>query len=70
MEYAQPSYHEEGDLEEPFHLSEIQAAYYVGRSQRYELGGVSCHYYTELEAKLDKAHVNKMIRHCREVGFL
>jgi amino acid adenylation domain-containing protein/thioester reductase-like protein len=60
MGHQQLPYHETVDHHEPFPLSEIQSAYYVGRSQRYELGGVSCHYYTELEAKLDIERLN----HC------
>jgi acyl carrier protein len=34
---------------EPFGLTEIQRAYYVGRSEDWELGGVSCHFYREFE---------------------
>ncbi len=34
---------------EPFPLTEIQRAYYVGRAEDWELGGVSCHFYREFE---------------------
>jgi pyochelin synthetase len=33
---------------EPFPLTDIQAAYLVGRNHDYELGGVGCHAYVEL----------------------
>ncbi|HML33609.1 condensation domain-containing protein [Sporomusa sphaeroides] len=33
---------------EPFPLTDIQAAYLVGRNNDYELGGVGCHAYVEL----------------------
>ncbi|HEX8065555.1 MAG TPA: phosphopantetheine-binding protein, partial [Thermoleophilaceae bacterium] len=35
---------------EPFPLTDVQHAYWVGRSSAYELGGVSCHLYLELES--------------------
>src|SRR6185312_12694945 len=39
---------------EPFPLTDIQHAYWVGRSAALELGGMSTHYYFELEgADLD-----------------
>lgn len=40
------------DLErrhEPFPLTEVQEAYYLGRSRSFELGGVACHGYEELD---------------------
>src|SRR5262245_43028826 len=37
------------DRYEPFPLTEIQQAYYVGRSGDFELGNVSCHTYYEVE---------------------
>lgn len=36
---------------DPFPLTEIQSAYYVGRSGKYELGDVSTHCYFELEGE-------------------
>lgn len=38
-----------GDRHEPFPLTDIQHAYWVGRGSAVELGGVSSHYYFELE---------------------
>jgi epothilone synthetase B len=34
---------------EPFPLTEMQQAYWLGRSQEFELGGVGIHFYEELE---------------------
>lgn len=34
---------------EPFPPTEVQRAYLVGRSDRFTLGGVGCHFYTELD---------------------
>jgi len=51
-------YNELNRSEEPFPLSGIQTAYFVGRDKKYELGGVSCHYYTEIESKLDIQKLN------------
>jgi amino acid adenylation domain-containing protein len=36
---------------EPFPLTDLQHAYWVGRSSAVELGGTSCHYYFELEGE-------------------
>ncbi len=35
----------------PFALTDIQHAYWVGRSESLELGGVGCHYYQEFESE-------------------
>lgn len=35
---------------EPFPLTDIQQAYWIGRTAGVELGGVGCHYYQELES--------------------
>lgn len=44
---------------EPFPLTDIQQAYYVGRSGSFEFGDVSCHTYYEVEARdLDLARFN------------
>lgn len=40
--------HDEVNRYEPFPLTDIQAAYLVGRNHDYELGGVGCHAYVEL----------------------
>lgn len=37
--------------QDPFPLTAIQQAYWVGRAEDFELGGVSCHYYLELERR-------------------
>ena len=51
---------------EPFPPTEVQRAYLVGRSDRFTLGGVGCHFYTELDGddidldrltKIGRAHV-------------
>ena len=34
---------------QPFHLTDIQQAYVVGRDEHFDLGGVACHSYTEHE---------------------
>jgi L-cysteine---[L-cysteinyl-carrier protein] ligase PchF len=48
---------------EPFPLTDIQHAYWIGRSSAMELGGVSCHYYFELErAELDMERLNQSFR--------
>ena len=33
----------------PFPLNDVQQAYWIGRSESLELGGISCHYYIEFE---------------------
>lgn len=48
---------------EPFPLTEVQQAYYVGRSADLELGGVSTHGYVEIEAgDLDVARLEQALR--------
>ncbi|PWW04851.1 amino acid adenylation domain-containing protein [Paenibacillus cellulosilyticus] len=53
-------------LGEPFGLTEVQRAYFIGRNDYFELGGVSTHAYSELETKLDmerlSAALNVVIR--------
>lgn len=51
-------YNELNRIDEPFSLSGIQTAYFVGRDKKYELGRVSCHYYTGIESKLDIQKLN------------
>ena len=48
---------------EPFALTDIQHAYWVGRGSAVELGGVSSHYYFELERSgLDPARLEASLR--------
>src|SRR5687767_14087294 len=48
---------------EPFPLTDIQHAYWVGRGSAVELGGVSSHYYFELEREgLDPTRLTKALR--------
>lgn len=46
---------------EPFALSDVQLAYLMGRDEKFELGGVSSHYYIEIETKLDLMKFNNAI---------
>jgi hypothetical protein len=54
---------------EPFPLTEIQQAYWIGRSDVLELGNVGAHFYLELEAgsldpaRLERAWQQLIIRH-------
>lgn len=54
---------------EPFPLTDLQLAYIVGRRDNYELGGVGCHNYIELElprlepARLEQAWHRLILRH-------
>ncbi len=48
---------------EPFPLTEIQQAYWVGRSRALELGGVACHVYREFEtADLDLGRLERAVQ--------
>lgn len=47
--------------EKPFHLTEVQMAYLLGRGSNLELRNVSTHYYIEVETKLDIKKVNKAL---------
>lgn len=38
---------------DPFPPTEVQRAYLIGRSDRFALGGVGCHLYTELDGDID-----------------
>ena len=52
-----------GAWHEPFALTDIQHAYWVGRGSAVELGGVSSHYYFELERSgLDPARLEASLR--------
>jgi pyochelin synthetase len=51
------------DRYEPFPLTDIQQAYYLGRSGDFELGNVSCHTYYEVETDdLDLERFNLALR--------
>ncbi|MFS0915990.1 amino acid adenylation domain-containing protein [Brevibacillus sp. 179-C 1.1 NHS] len=58
---ADPEY-----LYQPFPLTDIQMAYFLGRNAEFELGGVSTHVYTEVETTIDigrfNASLNQVIR--------
>ncbi|MET7671358.1 amino acid adenylation domain-containing protein [Micromonospora luteifusca] len=52
-----------GERHEPFPLTDIQHAYWVGRGSAVELGGVSSHYYFELEREgLDPRRLTDSLR--------
>ena len=48
---------------DPFPLTEIQEAYWVGRSGAYDLGGVGVHGYLEIENNFDMARLNDSWNH-------
>ncbi|PYG89177.1 amino acid adenylation domain-containing protein [Ruminiclostridium sufflavum DSM 19573] len=52
---------------EKYDLNSIQQAYLMGRSKDFDLGNISCHYYVEIETKLDIARLqeslNKVVKH-------
>ncbi|MFE1854898.1 amino acid adenylation domain-containing protein [Streptomyces sp. NPDC059489] len=64
LEAGEPVLH--GDLEnryEPFPLTDIQAAYLIGRTDAYAYGGVGCHAYVELDyPELDMDRVTAVWR--------
>ncbi|OMI35639.1 non-ribosomal peptide synthetase [Streptomyces sparsogenes] len=50
LEAGEPGLHGDPDSRhEPFPLTDIQAAYLIGRTDAYAYGGVGCHAYVELE---------------------
>ncbi|MFK0064427.1 amino acid adenylation domain-containing protein [Streptomyces sp. NPDC091046] len=50
LEAAEPALRADpGNRHEPFPLTDIQAAYLIGRTDAYAYGGVGCHAYVELE---------------------
>nr|WP_180218857.1 non-ribosomal peptide synthetase [Streptomyces albus] len=50
LEGGEPALHGDPDnRHEPFPLTDIQAAYLIGRTDAYAYGGVGCHAYVELE---------------------
>ena len=48
-------------MHEPFPLTNVQMAYYLGRSNRFELGGVSTHSYLEVVTELDIRRLNQCL---------
>ncbi|MEP5154594.1 beta-ketoacyl synthase N-terminal-like domain-containing protein, partial [Planktotalea sp.] len=56
-------------LHEPFPLTDIQTAYWIGRTARDALGGVGCHYYQEFECdsldfkRLEQSFQALIVRH-------
>ncbi len=50
---------DQDNLHEPFPLTEVQMAYFVGRNSGFEMGGISTHGYYEIETKLDMELLNK-----------
>lgn len=50
------------NINEPFLLTDVQMAYLMGRDDRFELGGVSCHYYIEIESKLEIGRLNTALQ--------
>ena len=47
------------NLHESFPLTNVQKAYLIGRSDQFELGGVSTHSYSEYEMKIDIERLNR-----------
>jgi len=48
------------DMYQPFPLSDVQYAYWIGRSKGQYLGGVGCHGYLEIDGKgIDAARLNQ-----------
>ena len=48
-------------IEEPFGITDIQAAYLVGRDPNFELGGIGTHIYSEIETKFKISQLNNAI---------
>jgi amino acid adenylation domain-containing protein len=46
---------------EPFSLSNVQLAYLMGRTNKFELGGTSAHYYIEIESEMELERFNRAI---------
>lgn len=49
-------------LYEPFPISDVQLAYFMGRDEAFELGGTSTHAYGEIESVLDMDLFNKSLQ--------
>lgn len=50
------------ELHEPFPLTDVQHAYWLGRNELFELGGVGIHLYLELEGALDVGSLERALR--------
>lgn len=50
------------NLYEPFPLTDVQMAYFVGRNAYYELGGVSTHAYMEIESTFDHERLQRAVQ--------
>lgn len=50
--------HDPDKLHEPFPLTQVQMAYFIGRNSEVELGGVAAHVYTEYRTNLDIPKLN------------
>ncbi|MVO98614.1 non-ribosomal peptide synthetase [Paenibacillus lutrae] len=57
-----PASAQPGKAYDPFPLTEVQMAYLRGRSDHFELGGVSTHTYLEIETRLDLARLNRSLQ--------
>ena len=52
----------EGDRNEPFEMTEVQQAYWIGRKEAFELGNVGSHLYTEIEVEgLEVERMNRAL---------
>ncbi len=49
------------NLHEPFNLTAVQMAYLMGRNPHFQLGGVSTHYYAEIETSQDIERFNRSL---------
>ncbi|ALU89427.1 polyketide synthase [Herbaspirillum rubrisubalbicans M1] len=61
MAAAEPIHADPAQADQPFVLTELQHAYWVGRQSHYALGGVACHAYLEADAVhgLDSAQLER-----------
>ncbi|MCH5454748.1 amino acid adenylation domain-containing protein, partial [Bacillus toyonensis] len=49
------------NVNRPFPLTDIQMAYFLGRNEEFEMGGVATHVYTEVETVFDMERFNKSL---------
>lgn len=42
----------EKDMKQPFPLTDVQYAYWVGRDEEQALGGIDCHAYLEFDGEI------------------
>ncbi|TKI55070.1 amino acid adenylation domain-containing protein [Brevibacillus antibioticus] len=50
------------DFDQTFPLSEVQMAYFIGRNDNFELGGVSTYSYLEIETEWDMERLNRSLQ--------